>query len=319
MNKFTARQLCWVVFFYFRTSPRCDIMVNMDWAQKRKIIFGAGFAGIIILLAAYPAYLLFRSDPTCGDKKQNGSEISIDCGGLCARACLVEIVQPSALWAKALPLGGTKYDLVAYIENPNTSAGVKNAQYSIRALDSSGSVLAEKKGVTELVPGFPVLLFETGAELSEPPSRVEVVFDTQSISEWFRATVAQSSVSTKNQSLKNVDTKPRFDAVLVNNDPINEVAGLSISAIVYDSERRPVAASKTYVAELRARSEQNIFFTWPNRFTKYARGERCLVSVGITATSTMATTTATTTPDALCATENFTTEIIITPRAIFAE
>lgn len=291
----------------------------MDWAQKRKRIFGAGFAGIILLLVAYPVYLLFRSDPTCGDKKQNSSEIGIDCGGLCARACLVEIVQPRALWAKALPLGGTKYDLVAYVENPNASAGVKNAKYTIRAFGSTGSVLAEKKGEVELVPGFPVLLFETGAELSEPPARVEVLFDSQSIAEWFRATVAVSSISTKNQSLKNADTKPRFDAVLVNNDPINEVTGLSISAIVYDAEKRPVAASKTYVGELRARSEQNIFFTWPNRFTKYARGERCPLAEGVTATSTVATSSTTTASTISCPTENFITEIIITPRAVFAK
>ncbi|MDO8604798.1 MAG: hypothetical protein Q7K40_05415 [bacterium] len=295
----------------------------MDWAQKRKVIFASGFAGVIILLAVYPIYQLFRGTPTCLDNKENGSETGIDCGGLCARACLVDIVAPRAIWAKAFPIGKETYDLGAYVENANANAGVKKAGYTIRVLDASGKVIVEKKGTTELAPGTRTLLFETGVIFSGIPASVEVAFDSKDLSNWTKATTAPSPVVTKNQNLKNTDTKPRFDAVLVNNDLVNDVVDLTLSAVIYDTERHPVAVSRTYVQSVPKASEQNIFFTWPSRFTKYARGEMC-VPVGSESTETTASTTlkASSTPPVvptLCPIESFITEIIITPRAIFAQ
>lgn len=259
----------------------------MEWSQKRKIFYALGFASIIVLLAAYPTYKLLYKAPTCFDTRQNGTETGVDCGGGCALRCAIDVKPPRAVWAKAFPIDGTVYDIGAYVENVNTSAGLKNARYTIRVLDSSGAVLAEKKDTTDLAPASAVLLFETGVTFSGTPNSVEVSFDSSDLTKWLKATKAPSPVVTKNQNLKNVDTKPRFDAVMVNTDPVNEVTNLALGAIIYDQQRHPVAVSKTYVDRIPKGGEQNIFFTWPRRFSE--------------------------TPD------NFITEIIVTPRAIFVE
>lgn len=255
------------------------IICCMEWSQKRKILYALGFTFAIIALASYPTYQLLHKTPTCFDKKQNGTETGVDCGGGCALVCVSDAKPPRAVWAKAFPISGQTYDLGAYVENTNASAGVKSAHYTIRVLDSVGQLLAEKKGVTELAPASRVLLFETGVAFSGTPESVEVSFDSADLAQWTKATTAPSSVVTKNQNLKNTDTKPRFDAVLVNTDPVNDVTNLTLSAIIYDALRHPIAVSKTFVDNVPKAGEQNIFFTWPSRFTKNARGGVCTTPV----------------------------------------
>lgn len=251
----------------------------MEWSQKRKILYALIFAGTVILLASYPVYQLVHQAPTCFDKKQNGTETGVDCGGGCALACIADIKPPHAVWAKAFPTSGQTYDIGAYVENTNTNAGVKSARYTLRVLDGAGNALIEKKGTTEFAPASRVLLFETGVTLSGVPDRVEVSFDSSDLMQWTQAITAPSSVVTKNQNLKNTDTKPRFDAVLVNTDSVNEVTNLTLSAIIYDALRHPVAVSKTFVDSIPKAGEQDIFFTWPSRFTKNPHGGMCATPV----------------------------------------
>lgn len=290
-------------------------MFCMEWAQRRKIIYAIGFSAAVILLAAYPAYLLISKPPTCFDKKQNSTETGVDCGGECALMCAFEVKTPRVVWAKAFPLGGSYYDIGAYVENVNTNAGVKNMRYTIRVFDISNQILAEKKGETEIAPSSATLLFETNISLLSDPTRVEVVFDPEDLAKWTKASMSSSVVLTKNQSLINTDAKPRFDAVLVNTDPINNITNLTLGAVIYDALRNPVAISKTYVDFIPKGGEQNIFFTWSNRFTKNPRGAKCAANVDMTmATSSVGTATST----SVCPAENFITEIVVTPRAIFA-
>lgn len=250
-----------------------------DWSQKRKILYALAFACGVIFLAAYPVYYFTHPAPTCSDQKQNGAETGVDCGGPCVAACLAEIKAPRVVWAKAFPLEGGRYDLGAYVENINAGAGVKHMRYSLRALDNTGQILVEKNGATEFPPASSVLLFETDATFSGNIDHTEVVFDQNDLTNWIRASTAPSVVMPKNQSLKNTDTKPRFDAVLVNTDLVNDVTNLTLGAIIYDALRHPVAVSRTYVSSIPKDSEQSVFFTWPNRFTKNPRGGICTTPV----------------------------------------
>lgn len=287
----------------------------MEWAQQRKIMYALGFAVAIILLAAYPVYTLVKQTPTCSDNKKNGTETGVDCGGGCALICVSDIKTPRIVWVKAFPINGSTYDIGAYVENTNASAGVKKMRYTLRVLDSAGQVLTEKTGATELAPSSATLIFETGIKFSGAADHTEIVLNGDDLANWQKASVASSVVLTKNQSLMNTDTKPRFDAVLVNTDPIEDVTNLTLGAVIYDVARNPVAVSRTYVDRIQKGGEQNIFFTWPNHFTKYARGERCAAPVDMT----MATSSTSSAPTTVaCPQENFITEIVVTPRAIFA-
>lgn len=250
-----------------------------EWSEKRKILYALAFAGVIILLAAYPVYQVTHPAPTCFDQKQNGTETGVDCGGSCVSVCTAEVKPPHVVWAKAFLLEGGRYDLGAYVENANVGAGIKNARYTFKVFDNVGNILAEKKGETELAPVSTILLFATGVTLLGNPDHVDVVFDASDLTHWVRASTASSIPATKNQRMRSTDTKPRLDAILINNDPMNEVSGLALGAIIYDARRHPVAISSTYVNNIPVSGEQPIFFTWPSRFTKNPRGGMCTTPV----------------------------------------
>lgn len=236
-------------------------------------------AGIMILLAAYPVYKTINPTPTCSDQRKNGDEVGVDCGGLCNLYCASQVKSLNVVWTKAFLIAPGRYDLGAYVENPNLAAGIKRAQYTMRVLDSTGTKIAEGKGFVEVPPASTSLLFVGNVGTTETPDTVEVAFEPEDMKHWVKAEAAPSVLMTKNQSLKNTDTKPRFDATLLNTDLVNDVGRTSLGAIIYDAARHPVAISTTYVEGVPKGGTQDIFFTWLTRFSKHPKGGICTTPV----------------------------------------
>ena len=251
----------------------------MDWAQRRKIIYSIAIAVALVLLASYPLYKVFYKEPTCFDQKQNGTETGIDCGGICSRACVSQTKPLRVVWAKAFATAALKYDVGAYVENPNLEVGIKTLHYTLRIKDKDGRVLGERIRATEIAPASTVLLFESNFAFTGIPERVDVEWNPADIAVWTKAQTMSTNIITKNQSLKNTDTTPRFDATIVNTDLVNGVGQVDVGAIIYDTARNPVAVSSTVVYDIPKGGEQNIFFTWPSRFTKNPRGGVCSSAV----------------------------------------
>lgn len=251
----------------------------MEWSQKRKILYALAFAGVIILLAAYPVYKTINPTPTCSDQRQNGDEIGVDCGGSCALFCSSQVKDLRVVWTKAFQVVPGRYDLGAYVENPNLDAGIRIAGYTLRMFDRDGAVLAEGRGSTEVPPASTFLLFVGNVSATSTPDRVEVEFFPEDLKRWTKAQAVPSVLMTKNQSLKNTDTKPRFDATLLNTDLVNDAGYASLGAVIYDAARHPVAISRTYVEGVPKGGTQDIFFTWPTRFTKNPKGGICITPV----------------------------------------
>ncbi len=240
----------------------------MEWSQKRKIFYVLAAILMLATIFAYPIYRVVYPTPTCFDKKQNGAEFGVDCGGVCVRMCVSQVKPVSVVWAKAFLVSASSYDIGAYLENLNFDAGIKTLRYTMLVKDVAGQILAEREGVMELPPASTVLLFESRVSINGSPETVDIEFNEDDIALWVQAQTIPTMVVTKNQALKNTDTKPRFSATLVNRDPINSVSGLSLGAVIYDTARRPVAVSRTYVDTISKGSEEDIFFTWPSPFAK---------------------------------------------------
>ena len=251
------------------------MMNGMEWSQRRKIIYALSFAGILILLAAYPLYRTIYTAPTCFDGKQNGTETGLDCGGGCARFCAAQIDPPHVVWAKAFPVGDGVYDLGAYVENRKNDAGIKNLHYTLRMLDSSGQEIGSGSGVTEVPPASAFLLFAPHVQAKESPQSIEVRFNGADLAGWVHAEAVPEVLVSKNQNLRNTDTQPRFDATLVNTDRINDVGRVTVGAVISDSTGSPVGISQTYIDGVGRGGERNVFFSWPTPFTKNPRGGVC--------------------------------------------
>ncbi len=251
----------------------------MEWSQKRRILYVGAVVLLFVLLAAYPVYRVAFPPPTCADQKQNGDELDVDCGGVCLLYCPMQVKEPRVIWAKSFLVSAGLYDVGVYIENPNINAGVRNARYVIRIFDATGQVIADRAGAIEIAPSSTALIFEGNFALNTPPSKVEIEFNKDDMKQFVKARATPSIITAKNQTLKNTDTKPRFDAILLNIDLVNDVGRVELGAVIYDANRRPMAISRTYVDGILKGSEQPIFFTWPKRFTKNNKGGICATPV----------------------------------------
>ncbi|OHA82693.1 MAG: hypothetical protein A3B07_01045 [Candidatus Yonathbacteria bacterium RIFCSPLOWO2_01_FULL_43_27] len=251
----------------------------MEWAMKRKILYVSALVGVVLLIGAYPMYRALFPSGTCFDNKQNGGEAGVDCGGACTLYCTSQVKPLRVVWAEAFSFAPDHYDVGAYIENPNIDAGIKSARYTVRIFDATGQTIGERIGAIEISPRAPTFLFEGNFTLLTPPAKVEVVFDDAYLESMVSARPSAPVLVTKNQRLKEVTTSPRFDAVLVNTDPLNSVSSVSLGAIIFDSARNPIAISRTIVEEIEKGEEQQIFFTWPNRFLGVEEGERLITDI----------------------------------------
>lgn len=251
----------------------------MEWAINRKITYVGALVGALVLISAYPVYRTFFPHATCFDMRQNGSELGVDCGGACTLYCASQVKPIRIVWAKAFPFARDHYDVGAYIENPNTDAGIKSARYTVRIFDAVGQTIAERVGAMEISPRAPTFLFEGNFTLTTPPAKVEVLFDDAYLTNMVTARQQASILVTKNQRLKQITTSPRFEAVLVNTDPLNSISSISLGAIISDSSRNPIAISRTIIDEIEKGGEQPIFFTWPNNFLGVEEGERLITDI----------------------------------------
>lgn len=246
----------------------------MEWAQKRKIYYALAFAVCIISIVVLFTYLLIYKTPTCFDQRQNGKEAGIDCGGPCARYCESQVKPLRILWTKALPFAPGHYDVGAYIENPNIDAGIYGAKYTVRIFGDDNKLVSERRGTIDIAPGSPLFVFEGNISLEKAPADVQIEFDDKDLKRWTKARPGKSVLLTKNQSLKDTDTKPRLEVTLVNTDLVNSVEQTVLGAIVYDSLDQPVAVSRTFVDKIEKGDEFSSVFTWPNPFPRALEGEK---------------------------------------------
>lgn len=99
-------------------------------------------------------YFLVRPNPTCFDGKRNQNEGGVDCGGICAKACM-ETATGAPLRideVAVLPTAEGKYDALARITNPNNTVGAKEFHYRLRLLDASEQEVAVTEGQSWALP-----------------------------------------------------------------------------------------------------------------------------------------------------------------------
>lgn len=253
----------------------------MEWSQKQRISYVLVFIALVGVLSALPLYFFLHKEPTCFDKKQNGDEVGVDCGGSCVLYCATQMKPLRIIWTKAFQFAPEHYDVGAYVENPNSAAGIKDAHYTVRIFDTAGQMIAERVGTIEIAPGAVPFLFERNFTLKTSPEKVVIEFDEDYHTQWRKAYSPKSILVTKNQNLKQTDFGPRLDAILVNTDYVNSVNLVTIGVVILDQSRNPIAISRTYVDTISKGSEQNIFFTWPNPFSGVTEGEKLITDIVI--------------------------------------
>src|SRR3989344_1803184 len=115
-----------------------------QWSRRRKRIILSIVVFVLIVVIGVPVFFLFYRTPTCFDDKQNGNEVGIDCGGSCQLLCRAESL-PLVLKGdpRILKVQDNTFEVVALIENSNTSGEISQAGYVVK-LYSLGSTIPVK-------------------------------------------------------------------------------------------------------------------------------------------------------------------------------
>lgn len=233
------------------------------WREERQFLFGA-IAVILFLLLFVGLYLYLKAPSSCQNKKQDKTELGVDCGGSCSAVCPLETKPLSVVWAKAFPVSGDLYDLAALIDNPNTLFGIAELNYTFEVRNAENKTIFSRAGSTFANPNERFLAFESNVRLNEKPRQVFISFPEQISFTRFPSTPPPLSVSRRNEELK-LSPSPKFSLILTNQEP-SDLSDIEARAVISNTEDNAVAVSSTKVESIGRDASRMVFFTWPESF-----------------------------------------------------
>jgi hypothetical protein len=238
----------------------------MNWGTRRQLIYIGFFLLVIAGIAFYFVYPRFNVVPSCIDNKKNGDETGIDCGGMCANYCPSEVNPLVVLWARSFPVSTNQYSSVAYIENQNTNAGIREISYKFKIYDGNNILITDRSGKTFVGPNGRTAIFEPGILVgNRVPKRTLFEFTTAQNFIKINPAFNDLRIFAKDPLIQDEATVPKVQGTLQNNS-LNSVTDVPVVALIYDEFGNAVAVSNTIVDSLPANSSKNVFFSWPEPF-----------------------------------------------------
>lgn len=231
----------------------------MSWDSRRKIIYACA---VIVALATITVFVLrdrLFPSPTCFDKKQNGYESGIDCGGACSLQCTQAVDPLSVVFANAVHSGKGVYDLVAMINNNNIDNASQYLGYTFTLYDKDGMMFGSLSGSTTAPLGgkFPIII--QNLSLAKVPAHVVTTiidgphFKVKEIPS--SPTVRVVSRSYEGGSI------PRVYAKIMNTKRV-EITDLPVRVLLFDDHDNVYAVAQTLVPLLAKEEVKDIIFTW---------------------------------------------------------
>lgn len=230
-----------------------------------------GVGAIILVFVAYVVWASFlNTAPSCFDGKQNGTELGIDCGGVCSLLCQDTVRQPTALWARPFQTGGTTYTAAAYIQNNNVGAGAKHAAYSFQLFDQSNNLVKEVDGYADLPPTTIVPIVVPNINVGNR-TVVRAQFAFAAPPAWNR--VPDKDLPKLSVSQQNLSADGSRLSATIRNQTLNDAKNVTVAAVLFDSQGIARAASKSLLSKVAAQSSEQVVFTWPQGMPDIVRAE----------------------------------------------
>jgi hypothetical protein len=237
-----------------------------SWGTERRNRFISIFLVIVLAIAAVYLIVYFSKPPTCFDNKKNGDETGIDCGGSCELICRDVSIAPVVHWFRYFEVVPGIYNVVSYVENLNSGAGVDSANYIFKLYDEKNVVLTERKGSVKIRPNEIIPIVEPALNTGKL-SAVRSTFEFTDNLIWMKREPRSPVLVVSKEDSFEVDGLPRISGVLTNTS-VHRVQKISVVAIVYDSTNNAIASSRTYFEKIDKDESVDLVFTWPQKFEK---------------------------------------------------
>lgn len=240
------------------------IIIFMDWSTKRKILYGLIVSiSVGALIIFFLRSVLFPA-PTCSDKKQNGYETGVDCGGVCSLRCSVDVSPMVVLWSKAIQVSKNSYDVVGMVSNKNIDNASYRLGYVFTAYDNNRSVIRTLAGTTTApVDGnFPIILQNVPFE--EIPAEISLeLHDTAHFSVLEKPDSPTLRILSRRYEN---GTIPRV-YVTIKNTKQRTLEKLPVYILLFDSNDNVYASAGSVIPFLDKESVEELVFTWNAPFT----------------------------------------------------
>jgi len=237
----------------------------MSWATRRRFTYGFGTLLFFAILIGGPAAYWFLATPaTCTDGIRNQGETSADKGGPCPLLDEGALSPDVVLWTRSFRVRDGTYNSVAYVQNPNEKAGVREVPYRFGLYDAGNVLIAERSGTTFIMPGRITPILEGGMSTG---NRVvaHTYFEFTEPLTWERLDDTADVVSVDNREILGTDSGPRITAV-ARNTSVRDMRDIVFVTVVFDPAGNAFAASQTTVPYLAGGASEAIAFTWPDAF-----------------------------------------------------
>ena len=199
------------------------------------------------------------------DGVKNQNEHGIDCGGMCQIACAYEVqAYPTIQWSRAYYVSHGIYNLVAYLQNPNTSYISRPVKYIFNVYDEKNVLIQSKEGVVSFPTTKLFPIFAPTIDLGERiPKRVSFEF-LEPIT-WIEYYGEKPELEVIERTLTKEDETPVIEAK-IRNKTLHTYTNVEVVAIAYDAEGNGFAASRTFIDRIGDRQDVKVKFTWPEPF-----------------------------------------------------
>ena len=238
----------------------------MSWASRRRFLYLAGVILFFGTLIGVPLVIYLHEPPTCFDGIQNQEETAPDRSGPCQLLDERLLIPHAIQWARGFPVRDGTWSAVAYVENPNDVGGVIKAPYRFRLYDDKNVLVAERAGVTYIMPGSVTPVYEGGFDTgNRAPARTFFEFTAPLV--WERMSDTSRALKVTGKTITDVTTMPRVSAT-AENTAVAEARDVEFVATVFDTAGNALASSRTVIPLMAPGERIPLVFTWPDPFAR---------------------------------------------------
>ncbi len=252
--------------------------------KKKQIIISTIYVVIFLLLVSAVVYSL-KPKPNCFDGKLNQNEKNVDCGGVCAKKCVLVAEEPiQVVKTGYVPSGiANKYDIFGQIYNPNNFLGSNEFAYTFLVKDALGKVIAEKKGMNFVLPGERKYLIEGNLEILEAPVTVELTLEGIKWVEFSAGDYQKPDLKIVNKAYNEINSGVTFSEALglLKNESQFDFATIKIYIILKSPSDEIIALNSTLMNTVKSGENRDFRAFWPNRFSGEVRTVETQVDVDV--------------------------------------
>lgn len=237
----------------------------MSWAARRRFLILFGIGAVVVAFLVVVLISTFYKTPSCSDNVQNQGEQGIDCGGPCPYLCTALEQPPVVLFTQVINVGA-RTDIVAEVENKNTSAAAKNVPYVISLYDTKHELIQNINGTIDLPPRSTEPVYIPGAYAGQRKAASAFLSIDSSLPEWFTLLTGSYVVPTVSNITKSgTASNPRIEAKITNSS-FSALADVTVIIFVHDAKNNVIAASSTVIPSLQGNGQAIATFTWNEPF-----------------------------------------------------